>query len=154
MDGFLLSPGITPTITDVFVVELPILLGLAYACFGRRGVVAGFALNGLALGLVKVYTDWSDLLDLVVALAVLAASVAILLPLEGPKSTARARSVAVRSLGGVAVLLGLLKIALDFFDPFDVLLADVGVVAGLWLLLRTPRGTAPGAAGAPASPSG
>ena len=154
MDGFLLSPGITPTITDVFVVEFPILLGLAYAIWGRRGVVAGFGLNGLALGLVKVYTDWSDLLDLLVALAVLAASLAVLLPLDGPPRVALRRSAALRALGGLALLLGLLKIALDFFDPFDVLLTDVGVVAGLWLLLRTPCRTVPGEVGANAGPAG
>ncbi|MGI0132936.1 MAG: hypothetical protein ACREDK_07615 [Thermoplasmata archaeon] len=139
MDAFSLSPGITPTITDIFVVALPIVIGFGYAIARQRGVLAAFAANGIALGLVKVYTDWSDVLDLLVAVFVLAGAIAILVPALRPERDVSHPSVAWRALGAVVLFLGALKIALDFYDPFDVLMADVGVVTGLWLVAGTVR---------------
>lgn len=149
LDAFSLSPGITPTLTDIFVVELPILLGILYVAAGRRGVEAGFALNAIVLGAIKVYTDLADPWDDAVAIAALVGGLIVLLPaLSAARRRARG-SNGPRAVGMVVLFLGVLKIALDFFDPFDVLLADVCVVTGLWLIAwpfvpePTPRPTGP-----------
>ena len=132
-----MSPGITPELVGLFVVELPILVGLAYAMGGRKGVELAFALNAVALGLVKLATDLSDLLDLPVALAGLAGGAAILRAHYDASWMWLPPVLLWKILGAAVLLVGAYKILRDFYDPFDLLLGDVCVVAGAWLLLGT-----------------
>ena len=134
LDAFSLSPGITPTLTDVFVVELPILLGILYVVAGRRGVEAGFALNAIVLGAIKLFTDFADPWDDAVAIAGIVGGLVVLVPALSAARRSPRGSNGLRAVGMVVLFLGALKIALDFFDPFDVLLADVCVITGLWLI--------------------
>jgi hypothetical protein len=141
--GFMLSPGFTPELTDFFVIELPLAVGLGYL-FGRRlGFEIAFAANTLILGLVKLVTDYSDLPDAVVALGAIAAGLAWLLlatqVLRGP----RALRTLGWGLGAFCVLLGVLKLQ-DFYDPLDLLLGDALIIAGVALWLRRHAGVGPG----------
>lgn len=154
MSSFLLSPGITPELTDVFVIELPLALAAGYL-FGRRG---GFeyalAANALVLGLIKVVTDFADPWDDAVSLAALLGGALWILTIGGRRSD-RTRLRGSIALAGLAfVALGILKIVTDFYDPFDILLADTAIAAGgaLWVYRRGDPGTVDGAAGAASEP--
>ncbi|MCI4350580.1 MAG: hypothetical protein L3K15_03595 [Thermoplasmata archaeon] len=142
MDGFRLSPGITPFLTDLFVVELPIAVALGFLLGRSRGVFGTLGANALALGAIKVVTDYPDLPDDVVAFAALVAGGFFLL--LGLRASARVhRPTPVVAFGGVLlVAIGVLKIYSDFYDPFDVLLADLTFVAGCAAILRH-RGAEP-----------
>ncbi|MCI4330781.1 MAG: hypothetical protein L3K19_02895 [Thermoplasmata archaeon] len=132
MTGFLLSPGITPQMTDLFVLEFPIALGFGYFLQGRRGVELVVALNAVVLALIKLTTDLPDPWDVLVAVGVLAGGLGVAYPLlaEGAPRLSFGLSV---GLGAVVGALGCLKALSDFYDPFDLLMADLGIVTGLWL---------------------
>jgi hypothetical protein len=147
LGAFHLSPGITPELADLFVVELPILVGLAYGLWGRRGVEVAFGLNGVALGVVKFVTDPTDLPDVVVALAGVIGGAAILASRFGSPSSWFPPPLLWQALGGVVLVIGVIKILRDFYDPFDLLLGDACVVSGGWLLIGTV--TRPGSYGRP-----
>jgi hypothetical protein len=139
MTGFALSPGITPALVSVFSVELPLVLGLAYVFFRGRGFEFALALNAIVLGAIKLYTDYSDFYDVLVALAALLPGVVVLAKVVlTERLTVRPLS---RPLRGIVVLVavyaipfGLLKIFLDFYDPFDTFMAVTAIVAGALLL--------------------
>ncbi len=132
MTGFLLSPGITPQLTDLFVLEFPLALGFAYFLRGRQGVELIVGLNALVLAVIKLVTDPSDLWDVIVAVGVAAGGVAVLYPLLVPAASPLSFRASV-VLGGTVGALGCLKALSDFYDPFDLLMADLGIVAGLWV---------------------
>lgn len=132
MTQFLLSPGITPQLTDLFVLEFPIAVGFAYFLKGSKGVELVIGLNALVLAVIKIVTDYSDPYDDLVSVAVLAGGLGVLYPLLVSGAPHLSFGVGV-TLGAVVGALGLFKAAGDFYDPFDLLMADMGVVAGLWL---------------------
>jgi len=129
---FQLSPGITPELTDIFVIELPLALAVGYL-FGRRvGFEFAFALNALALGVVKLITDYADPWDDLVSMAALLGGGFWIPTALGSLNRSRfwGRTLAVAGL--IFVLIGIIKLR-DFYDPFDLLLADCVIVAGLAL---------------------
>jgi hypothetical protein len=130
--GFLLSPGITPQLTDLFVLEFPLAVVFAYFLRGRQGLELAFGLNALVLAVIKLVTDISDPEDVAVALAVLAGGLGVLYPLLAARGARLSFGVSVL-VGGIAGALGCFKALADFYDPFDLLLADLGIVTGLWL---------------------
>lgn len=132
MTGFLLSPGITPQLTDLFVLEFPLAVGFAYFLRGRQGFELAVGLNALVLAVIKLVTDISDPEDVAVALGVLAGGLGVLYPLLAPRLAPLPFRVTV-PLGAVVGALGCLKALGDFYDPFDLLMADLGIVTGLWL---------------------
>lgn len=137
MSGFLLSPGITPELTDIFVTELPIALGLGYLLGRRVGFEFAFALNALVLGIIKLVTDYSDLEDDAVSLAAILGGIFWMASSRGLLDERRGLRGLVSVLGLLFVLIGLLKLQ-DFYDPFDLLLADLVIVSGiaLWVFRR------------------
>ncbi len=149
-DAFLLSPGITPLLTDLVLVEFVLLSGALYRLAGPRGFEAAVALNALLLGAIKLATDYTDLLDLPVALAGLVGGLFCLVGLAGRPRRPRLPKGLVRTLALVLGAVGLLKAGLDFYDPFDLLLsAVVMVLAFWWLVPGRPRGADPLAAVGP-----
>ncbi len=138
MSGFLLSPGITPELTDIFVVELPLAVGLGYLLGRRYGFEVLFALNAVALGAVKWYTDYFDLPDVAVALAAIVGGALWLATLVERVPANRARRTAFSVLAPIFALVGAVKL-LDFYDPFDILLADAVIVVAvaLWVYRTT-----------------
>jgi hypothetical protein len=156
VSDFALSPGITPEITDAFVLAVPLAIGLGYLLYGRRGVEVAFGLSALALGLVKFATDLPDLWDDLVSLgATLGGAGWVALALR-PLPRARALTVPILLFGIFAILVGGIKLN-DFYDPFDLLLADASILAGVaWLVhLRRERRPRAGAAeGGPRSADG
>lgn len=131
MSAFLLSPGITPELTDLFVIEFPIALGLGYVLGRRAGFEFAFVLNALVLGTVKLVTDYADVWDDAVSLAaVLGGVLWIGISRNWPKGAGSSRGT-LRVLGVVFVIFGVLKVLNDFYDPFDLLLADCAIVAGI-----------------------
>ena len=142
MSGFLLSPGITPELTDVFVLELPIVLGAAYLLGGRRGFELAFAANAIVLAIVKLVTDYSDPWDDAVALSALFGGGLWIRVREGGGVSGVAARTVLGLIGIVSFLFGLVKLT-DFYDPFDLLLADAAIVCGIALLVL-PRGPASG----------
>ncbi len=138
MSSFLLSPGITPEITDVFVVELPIALGLAYLWGRRYGFEVAIALNALALGAVKWVTDYFDLPDVLVALAALVGGALWLANLSGRLPESRLRRAGYAMIAPIFAVIGLAKL-FDFYDPFDILLADAVILSAvaLWVYRRS-----------------
>ncbi len=145
MSGFVLSPGITPLLTDLFVVEFPILLAFGYLWKAGRGIELAIAANALAMSLIKLVTDYSDLYDDLVAGATLLSGGLLLVHAA---SSSRPRVPAARALEVLiavgAIGLGLTKIRTDFYDPFDALLADLGVVSGAIVLATLFRRPSPG----------
>ncbi len=139
MSGFLLSPGITPELTDVFVVELPIVVGLGYLFGKRTGFEIAFALNALALGVVKGVTDYLDLPDVIVAAAAIVGGALWLAVATGQLPPGRARRTVFPVLAPIFVIVGLSKLT-DFYDPFDILLADAVIVAAAALWTYRVRG--------------
>ena len=145
MSGFLLSPGITPELTDVFVLELPIALGVGYLLGGRRGFELAFAANAVVLAIVKLVTDYFDPWDDAVALSALFAGGLWIGVREGGGVGGRAARTILGVVGIASLLFGLLKLT-DFYDPFDLLLADAAIVSGIALLvLRRERLSDPAA---------
>jgi hypothetical protein len=140
--GFALSPGITPALTDVFVVELPILLGVGYFLGRRRGFEVVFALNAIALGAVKLYTDWADPPDVVISVAAVASGAGWLLALANVGAGGVRPRGAFPGAGAIGVFglaAGAWKAWHDFYDPFDLLLADAALISGLALIAYALR---------------
>ncbi|MCI4347809.1 MAG: hypothetical protein L3J97_04225 [Thermoplasmata archaeon] len=134
MTGFLLSPGITPALVSACSVELPLTLGLAYVLYRGRGLEVAIGLNAVAFAAIKIYTDFSDVFDLVIAVVVLFAGVVWLVlsrsPTRSPSGLIRGVSFLLAAL---ALPLGALKVISDFYDPFDTFVACLGIVAGALL---------------------
>ena len=135
-DGFQLSPGITPFLTDLFVGLVPLALGLELGLFRGRGRWSPALAGGLlSMALVKIATDPTDLPDLVVALW--GAATALVYGYAGRRAggwdaSAPARGfLLVMAVGAVG--LGLLKATTDVWDPFDLMLGILEVVGGLTL---------------------
>lgn len=139
MSGFLLSPGITPLITDLAVLALPLGLALGYLLHPPRGFELGLAAVTLALGLVKLATDPFDLLDLPVALGGILIGGSLLAHAVDHPVLAWMPGPLWRSFGVLAVAVGAFKIATDPYDPFDVELA--ALVLGLGGLFASARGS-------------
>jgi hypothetical protein len=132
---FLLSPGITPFLTDLFVVGIPVGLALAYAANGARGFEIAFGIASILLGAVKLVTDFFDPADLLVALGGLSLGAFVVAAARGRRELARAPEWFWRAGGVFAIAVGAFKISRDFYDPFDLLLADCLVGLGAWVLL-------------------
>ncbi|HLY76406.1 MAG TPA: hypothetical protein VKT21_00805 [Thermoplasmata archaeon] len=135
MSGFVLSPGITPALISGFSIELPLVLGLGYVFFRTRGLELGIAVNAVLLAVIKGYTDYTDLADMLVAVGALAAGVAVAWGTARPPGVpSRPEAIVLSVVGTYAVLLGTIKIVTDPFDPFDTFLGAMAVVAGALLL--------------------
>ena len=128
MDHFVLSPGITPFVTDVTLLAFAGLLGLGYLLRGGLGVLGGIAVDAIAMAVYKLATDLPDPYDDLVSLAALllgAVLVTALLRGRLPGS-----SHAWTAIGIVGALLAVSKVLSDFYDPWDLLLAiDLGLLA-------------------------
>ena len=138
----MLSPGITPALVGVFAVELPLALTLGYLLGGRQGFGIALALSAFLLGGIKLFTDLSDPYDASVAALALVAGGTVIVQATGHfRRSTRALGMLV---GLLAIPYGLTKIGSDFFDPFDLFLADMAIALGGWLLweswwaFRTP----------------
>jgi hypothetical protein len=142
MSAFVLSPGITPELADAFVIELPVAVGLGYLLARRPGFEVAFALNAVVLAVLKLFTDYGDVPDALIALAALASGGTWL----GLSFHGRAIGGAVRAwcvlVGAGSLIAGLVKLR-DFYDPFDLLLADCAIVAGVAVLCYARRPTPP-----------
>ncbi len=149
---FDLSPGITPLLTDIFVLLVPLSIGLEQVA-RRTPLVGSLALPGclLLMASIKLFTDYSDPPD------ALLAGWGVLLSLTLPsvyliraESIGRGRALTfLVALGAGGVLLGAIKVRTDFFDPFDLLLSVLLVLAGAalvgWVIekRRVPLASAP-----------
>ncbi len=135
VSGFVLSPGITPAVISALSIELPLVLGLGYVFFRTRGLELGIAVNAVLLAVIKGYTDYTDLPDMLVAVGALAAGVAVAWGTVAPPGIpSRAEAMVLSAVGTYAVLLGTIKIVTDPYDPFDTFLGAMAVVAGALLL--------------------
>ncbi|HZY69488.1 MAG TPA: hypothetical protein VFF67_00725 [Thermoplasmata archaeon] len=149
MQSFLLSPGITPLLADLFVSEVPVAIGLGLVLARSRGVLLAVALNAWAMGAIKLVTDWQDLPDAVVAVGAVLAGGVLVVAAARPEWLGRVHSAGWIAGGLLLIGLGAFKIRFDFYDPFDVLLADLEVIGGLVALAhgiaarRSGRRTAP-----------
>ena len=141
MSAFVLSPGLTPGLTDAFLLELVLAVGVGHLLDRERGVEIALALNAIALASVKLITDWADLPDVPVGVAGILGGGALLLRGRWGRSAAPAGPWPSRLLGAAVLLLGAVKGFGDFYDPFDLTLGMVLVVVGLWLVAgrRSPR---------------
>ncbi len=138
MSDFDLSPGITPGLVDFFVVEILLAIGLGYAWKRGRGVELAFAANALLLGLIKLGTDYPDFNDDLVSLGAILAGTAFLVRDARPELGKRVGRYAFGLIGLYAVIIGAIKIAYDFSDPFDLMLATATIVTGVWLVVLPP----------------
>ena len=149
MSQFLLSPGITPELTDLMVFLFPLSVTVGYLLHRTRGFPAAFAANALLLGALKLYTDYNDPYDVPVALAGLLAGLIWLGLLRRAKPPGLALGSLLVALGVIFVALGIFKASTDPLDPFDLLQSMTAVGAGLALavegsLRRQPlRGVTP-----------
>jgi hypothetical protein len=132
---FRLSPGITPFLADLFVLEIPLALGLAYALRRRPGVELVVALNALGLGAIKLVTDYADVKDIVVALAGIVGGLVLLSWFGSAAWRTRGLVRMERVVAVGLILVGVFKAVGDFYDPFDLLLSDMIVVSGVWILM-------------------
>lgn len=140
MEAFQLSPGITPLLTDVVLAEFVLLLAALHLWRGRDGLEAAVALNALLLGAIKLVTDYNDLLDVPVALAGIVGGLAYLVRLRVPRPARRPPGAATLVLATGVGALGVLKLLLDFYDPFDLLLALLAIVLAAWWFASARRG--------------
>ncbi|HEV2318052.1 MAG TPA: hypothetical protein VGV89_10855 [Thermoplasmata archaeon] len=148
MDGFLLSPGITPALTDAALVLFVGATALGSILAGRRGFILGLLVAGLVLGAIKLYTDWTDLEDDAVSVAAIGAVVFWALSSERPTAVGGFPGGLVYSGSVIAVAAGVFKTVGDFYDPFDLLLAFCAVIGGVAVgvdLYRRGRSQAPSA---------
>ncbi|MCI4351996.1 MAG: hypothetical protein L3K14_01215 [Thermoplasmata archaeon] len=135
MTGFLLSPGITPALVGACSVEIPLAFGLAYVFFRGRGLEVAIGLNTVGLAAIKIYTDYADLYDLLLAVVILAAGLVwLVLSFSWHRSPARLIRGGSMALATLVVPLGAIKVISDFYDPFDIFLACLGILAGAFLL--------------------
>jgi hypothetical protein len=142
MSGFVLSPGITPALISAISIEIPLVLGLGYAFYRNRGFEVAVVLNALALSAIKVYTDYLDFYDMLVAAAGLLSGFALGGTLARPgASLTRPLRGLLDVVAGYSILLGALKIVTDPYDPFDTFLGAFAVVASVillrWIWTRT-----------------
>lgn len=146
MSGFVLSPGITPALVELFAIELPIAVGLGLVLGEARGARWALTANLAVLGAVKIATDLSDLLDVIPAVAAIVGAGLWNLTdrFAGLGGTGRGGLAAV---GILFVGLGGLKLYLDPFDPFDVFWAGLLAVSGVAVLVGLRRGRPDGAPG-------
>lgn len=135
MDGFQLSPGITPFLTDIFVLIFPLAVVGGFVLGRGPGLALGFGVVAIALAVVKLWTDYFDPGDDVVAIVGLVGGLLVALTANGwrPK---------IGRAGRVAIFVvffgtGVIKARFDFYDPFDLLLAVIDALAGGWVLFRT-----------------
>ncbi len=147
MSAFALSPGLTPGLTDAFLLELVVGLGVGKLLGGERGVETVLALNGIALAVVKLLTDWADLPDVPVGVAGILGGAAVLVRGRWGVPWSPGGPWPSRVAGAVVLLVGAVKGLGDFYDPFDLMLGAALVVLGLWLAagrrpLKAPAGHA------------
>ncbi len=137
MSDFVLSPGITPLIAEVAVAIVPLALLTGYA-FGRgRGLGLGFAAVLLGLSAFKLYTDWFDPYDVIVAVGGIFGG---LLVAQSVRRGPPLRRGALRiPIAVVLAIVGLYKIRADFFDPYDLELSVLIFASAGWVLLRLPH---------------
>jgi hypothetical protein len=147
---FQLSPGITPELTDIFVIELPLALALGYLLDRRTGFELAFALNAVALGVIKFVTDFSDPWDDLVSLGAVLGGGLWMGITHGWTNHHRALRIVAVAVGVFALVVGLIKLD-DFYDPFDLLLADSVIASGIALLAY--RNGYPGRTVGPARPA-
>jgi hypothetical protein len=83
---------------------------------------------------VKFITDFSDPWDDLVSLAAALGGAFWLGITHGWTNPGRALRNGVLSVGVFAILIGLIKLT-DFYDPFDLLLADAVIAAGIALVV-------------------
>jgi hypothetical protein len=133
--GFVLSPGITPALVSAFAIELPLVFGLAYVVFRNRGLEFAIALNALALGVIKVVTDYADPYDMLVAAGTLLAGGAMFgVALRPASPPYRLAPAALLIVGFYGIAVGAFKILTDPLDPFDSFLSASAIIAGAFLL--------------------
>jgi hypothetical protein len=95
-----------------------------------RGLELAVASNAVALAAIKIYTDYTDLFDLVVSISVLLAGLALFRASLAPDRSPSALSRVVFWIIAIsAIPLGVAKIVSDFYDPFDTFLAAVGIIS-------------------------
>jgi hypothetical protein len=137
MSNFLLSPGITPELADAFVIAVPLAVGFGYLLGGRRGFELGVSLAAIVLGAIKLSTDFRDLPDDVVALAAMVGGATWALWATETFRDGRSTRLLGGIFGPLVLLVGVIKLR-DFYDPFDLLLADCTILAGaaIWLYSR------------------
>jgi hypothetical protein len=152
VSAFVLSPGITPELADAFVVELPVAVGLGYLIAHRTGFEVAFALNALVLAGIKLVTDFGDRSDALIALATLAGGGTWLYLSFGGRVDVQAVRAWCVIVGAASLVAGAAKLR-DFYDPFDVLLSDSAIVAGIAVLLYAWRPASPGRDRVPAPSS-
>ena len=148
MSDFVLSPGITPLITEVAILGFVLSYGVASAIHFRNWRISPslmvLAIDTLAIGTFKIYTDYFDFWDLLLSLVIMTESLAVLgFRLKGPLN--RSLSSIGAAIGIIGVLFSVDKIVFDFYDPFDLLLACLGAVcaAAIFQSMRPSRTNAP-----------
>ena len=153
MTGFQLSPGITPGLTGAVSILVPLALGLGALVAGRRGFAVALGVGAVALGGVKIYTDYTDPPDVLVAVAGMLAGVLWAAHEVRPFLFGRLWRAVGGAIGALALVVGAIKLR-DFYDPFDLLLADLVLLGGLallWVVAQRRTSSKPplGATGSP-----
>jgi len=138
MTGFDLSPGITPALVGAVAVELPLALALGHLLLRERGFAIALGMNGVVLGAIKVLTDYRDLYDTTLALLALAGGLA-LVAWTGDRRW-RVPGVVLLFLGVYGSSFGITKLIGDFYDPFDLMVADLAISLGAWAALQQWKG--------------
>lgn len=137
MDQFVLSPGITPFVTDVTLLAFAGLLGLGYLLRGGLGLLGGLAVDGVAMAVYKLATDLPDPYDDAVSIAALLLAAILLASLL--RGRLPGRSGLWTAVGIVGAVVAASKVLSDFYDPWDLLLAiDLGLV-GMYLAVPSVR---------------
>ena len=156
MTDFQLSPGITPELTDAVLLLFAVSVGVAYAWRGGWGLELAVGANALLLGVIKLITDYSDPLDVPVALAGIVGGLLVLLAVLRPGSPFGSHRGSEILIGVLLFLIGAYKILRDFYDPFDLLLAALIAVIGVWLITGRygNRRLSPGPTGNSPPPTG
>ena len=153
MTGFELSPGITPGLTGAVSILIPLALGLGAFAAGRRGFAVALGIGAVALGVIKIVTDFTDPPDVLVAAAGIVAGVVWAVHELRPFLHGRLRRGLGGAVGALAFVVGAIKLR-DFYDPFDLVLADLVVLGGVALLLVAfGRLATPGRASVRSEPS-
>ncbi len=134
MTGFELSPGITPALVGAVALELPLAFALGYLFFRERGFELALGLNGIVLGTIKVLTDYRDLYDTTIALFALVGGLTLVAQVVHPRG--RAPAFFLLFLGVYGIPFGVTKLLGDFYDPFDLVVADLAISLGVWGVLQ------------------